>query len=77
MLFWILVIVYLAIIILGGYALSKSPNTPVKMIMRASDKRKMKDAMQREAYYNQLYEECLYDEMDDMAIRAAKEMMKK
>ena len=33
--------------------------------------------MQREAYYNQLYEECLYDEMDDMAIRAAKEMMKK
>lgn len=77
MLFWIGVIAYLALMMLGGYAISRSPNTPVKMMMRASDKRKMKDAIRREAYYNQLYEECLYDEMDDMAIRAAKEMMKR
>ena len=41
---------------------------------KEADKRRIKTAMKNEDYYNQLYEECLTEEMDKKAEEAAKAM---
>ena len=45
-------------------------------IKRASDKQRIKLEMREDAYQNQLFEECICEEMDDLARRAAREMDK-
>ena len=41
-------------------------------IIRATDKRRIKTAMTREAYLNQLYEEALYEDVDRMTKKTAR-----
>lgn len=45
-----------------------------RWMVRDTDKNRIKTAMMKEDYYNQLYEECLTEEMDKKAEQAAKEM---
>lgn len=68
---WTLLI---AITIASGLAFGRIGSQTIRYLIRASDKSKMKAAIKREAYLNQLYEESLFEEMDKIAIKAAKKM---
>ena len=57
-----------------GLILGKLVIAVYRDIVRALDKNKIKGAMAREAYWNNLYEETLCEEMDKMAVKAAKDM---
>ena len=49
--------------------------TPIMCnIIRATDKRRIKTAMTREAYLNQLYEEALCEDVDRMTKKTARKM---
>ena len=47
-----------------------------RSIVRSSDKRKIKTKMLQEAYYNDLYEEALTEDIDKLAQRAHRKMSK-
>ena len=67
---------FVAIIVASGLSLGHVTVGILRRIRRASDKNKIRAAMDREAYYNQLYEEALYEEMDDIATQAASDMLR-
>lgn len=57
-----------------GLMIAKLITFIIRSIVRASHKSKIKYVMAREAYINDLYEECLYEHQDKLARKAAKEM---
>ena len=70
-------IVIMSALLIGGalgLALGNGVIWIIRSIMRASDKSRIQAAMAREAYLNDIYEECLYEEQDKLARKAAKEM---
>lgn len=74
MMYMTLTWLYLILMVAAGIALGKIGSYCIRQLIRASDKNKIKAAMQREAYLNQLYEENLYEEMDRLARQAESEM---
>jgi acid phosphatase family membrane protein YuiD len=57
-----------------GMILGKGIVYLIRSFIVASDKSKIRTAMAREAYLNNLYEECLFEEQDRLARKAAREM---
>lgn len=57
-----------------GIMLGKGIASLIRAMIRATDKNKVKTTMLREAYFNDLYEECLYENQDRLAKKAAREM---
>lgn len=71
---YLIAAIFIGIIGVFLYYLNRIFNHYLAKWRRHNDKERMKIAMQREAYLNDLYEEALNEEMDDLANRAAKQM---
>ena len=74
MFYTILTWFYIFVVVAAGITLGKIGSYCIRQLIRASDKNKIKAAMRREAYLNQLYEENLYEEMDRLARQTEAEM---
>ena len=72
--FYIIAIFGLAIGGTVGLILGKGIASLIRSLIRSADKARVQTAMMEESYFNNLYEECLYDEQDRLAKRAAREM---
>lgn len=71
-------VVFLGLAVGGalGVLLGRALRSLFWEIKKATDKQRIKIQMREDAYKNQLFEECLCEEMDDIAWRAANEMDK-
>lgn len=57
-----------------GLMIARAIMYVIRWLVRASDKSRIKAAMAREAYLNDLYDECLYEHQDRLARKAAEKM---